>query len=127
MSADKMPVPISCEATLNGISTRADGTISFRLQSTREFNAEETTAVLQLNRMMLNMLLTPLKSEEAPFAIQGSDDKVSASERLRRRIFAWYKREQEANRVAKDASFDNFYAAKMQALIDFVDRKVNEP
>ena len=58
MTPDKMPVPISCEATLNGISTRADGTISFRLQITREFNAEETTAVLQLNRMMLNMVLT---------------------------------------------------------------------
>ena len=124
IDATKAIQPVSMEVTLNGVRTRSDGTLSLSIQTSREFTAQESVAVMQLNRMVLDMTLKPLKSEETPFEIKGSDEHIGVSERLRRCIFAWFKYEQEAGRTPKDEVFEIFRLKKMEQLIEFVKRKL---
>ena len=117
---------ISCEVTLNGVSTKQDGTLSLRIQTSREFNAVESVALMELNRMILNMQLVPLRFEDTPLEIEGSAESKSASERLRNCIFVWFKSEQDAKRLPPDAVFEIFRQQKMEMLIEFVKRKLPE-
>ena len=117
---------ISCEVTLNGVSTKQDGTLSLRIQTSREFNAIESVALMELNRMILNMQLVPLRFEETPLEIEGSTESKSASERLRNVLFVLFKSEQEAKRLPPDAVFEIFRLQHMEKIIDFVKRKLPE-
>jgi hypothetical protein len=80
---------------------------------------------MQLNRLILNMILTPLKVEDAPFEIKGSSDVKSPSQRLTACIYAWFKHEQETGQLTKDAVFEVFRLQKMEALIEFVKKKLD--
>ena len=117
---------ISCEVTLNGISSRADGSISLKLQTNREFSATETTALLELNRMILQMQLIPLKFEDAPMEIGGHADVKTPSQRLRAVLFVLFSHEKKTGVISQDEVFEFFYAKKVELLIDFIKKKLPE-
>lgn len=121
---EKLPVPISCEVTLNGVSTKADGTLSMRLQTSREFSAVESVAVMQLNRMVLELTLRPVKSEETPFEIKGNEDNLSESQRIRNALYALFKHEQETKKVPAEELFQTYYAKKCEKILDWIKAKL---
>lgn len=126
IDATKAAQPVSMEVTLNGVRTRSDGTLSLSIQTSREFTAQESVAVMQLNRMVLDMILRPLKSEETPFEIKGSDEHLSHSQRIRNALYCLFKFEQEKKTIPADELFEIYYAKKCERILDWIKRKLPE-
>lgn len=84
----------------------------------------ETLAMLRLRGVNLDCTLTALESVETPIEVKAGIDSPSPATRLRNTIFAWFSYEKEGGRVAKDAPFTPFYESKVDALIDFVKKKL---
>ena len=109
---------ISCEVTLNGVSTKSDGSISLRLQTSREFDAVDTTALFQLNRMALDMVLTPLKSNAPPLAIGGEVGGKTQSQRQRDIFYCLFMAQKGAREIPDETIFDVYLRQKMEAHLE---------
>jgi hypothetical protein len=83
--------------------------------------------LFKLCRINLQMLLTPLDEPiEAPVEVKGETQSKTPSQRLRAVLFAQFAYEKESGKIPKDELFENFYAKKVEKVIEWVKSKLPE-
>lgn len=111
---------------LNPISRRKDKSVKLSMD-TRECNPEELLSLMALESCEGWITFSPTSQEaeavEMPTESPNLDTK-SPSERMRSVLFIWYKQE-----VAKQkfvGTFDMFYGAKMDKIIESIKSKLDD-
>lgn len=109
---------IQIRTNLTSIRSRKDGSLGLSLE-TPELNPREKVLFMELQNVECETTFTPLEiQDEAPEIIKTSLDNKSPSQRLRDVLFVWYKQE------GTNELFDNWYAQKMEKIIDWVKTKL---
>lgn len=103
---------------LTSVRSRKDGSLGLSMD-TPELSPQEKVLFMELQNIECEMVLTPKDIKDvAPEVIQSGFDNKSPSQRLRDTLFVWYKQE------GSDELFDNWYAKKMEKIIDWVKTKL---
>jgi len=110
---------LTCSVILTSASTRADGSLGLRF-ATPELTAPDKTAFFEILNQNLKMLLQPQEGEPAELHdVKREFENKTPSMRLRAVLFvAW----QQAN---EPGAFEDFYRAKMEAIITKVKEQLN--
>lgn len=105
-------------AEIGTVSSRADGSVAFRV-ITGELRPSEAGAVLAFHGKACKVTVLP--HEGAPEEVVVVDSEITRKtpgQRLRAVLFLYWKNEGENGR------FEDFYAVKMEALIEHVKSKL---
>lgn len=116
-----MSKALTTDAIITSASTRADGSLSFRV-STPELSSEEKVALIDLAQKPLRLLIQPLDGQpEAMVEVKGKLAEKTPSQRLRAVIWHWWKQ----GGAGEVTSFEPFYQSKVEGLIEQVKSKLN--
>lgn len=112
------------DATLEGLSTRMDNTIKVTI-GTQELNDEQGLGLMKLRGKFIKVLLSDSAIEQKEveavdsLPIKDESNNKSNSQRLRSTLFVLW--QQSGTKV----SFDDFYNAKMNEIIEHFKSKLN--
>ena len=116
---------IQTPVILTGATTRADGSLGLRF-ATPEIDAASKTAFFELLNKNLRMLIQPV--DEAPTGLKDIKSEFSTkspSQRMRAVLFCLWKYRTE--RHLCEISFDAFYLAEANRIIDSIKDQLPEP
>ena len=121
---DKEPMKkIQLQATLEGVSTKKDGSLTVRF-STQELKPEEKVIVMEfLNDFgWLLFASNELKEEEVPKE-QAEFKGKTQSARLRNVLYVWFEQLKKEGKTTVD--WDKFYREKTEMLIEHIKEKLD--
>jgi len=106
-------------ARLNGISTKADGSVAMRFETAVEMNAEDTMLLIQYVRSegWLLFAMNQFQESDIPKDNTTSTEK-SPAKRLRSVLFVYWKENID------NGDFEVWYKKKMESIIDTVKEKL---
>ena len=109
---------IQVSTNITSVRSRKDGSLGLSLE-TPELSPKEKVLFMELQNIECETTFTPKDFDDKEInEIKTSLDNKSPSQRLRDVLFVWYKQD-KTNEL-----FDNWYAFKMEKLIDYVKGKL---
>lgn len=110
--------PISVQLNITSISAKPDGSI--RLSAyTPELTPQQKAIFFSLQNLNCKTLIQPEDSNEMPEEIKTDIDVKTPAQRLRSTLFVLWKQ------TDGKTDFNQFYAARMEKLIDAVKRQLD--
>ena len=111
---------ITTPATLTGISTKVDGSLSVRF-ATQELTSDKKLALIELQNQFGYICFAPSEAEAADIPeTQPDDTRKTQSQRLRAVLFLLYKQGERLD------DFDFYYREKMEKFIEHIKSKLND-
>lgn len=106
-------------AQIGSISSRADKSIGFRVQ-TGEMGPEQMAAFFPIQGQNAEILIKPLDAAaEPPVEVKSELEQKTMGQRVRGALFILH------GQLGKPGSFEEFYRAKMQVFLDSIKAKLD--
>ena len=100
-------------ARLNGVSTKADGSLSLKFETGMEMNAQETALLISYVRTEGYLLFAMNQFQESDIPKENAPSKEkSPAKRLRSVLFVYWKENIDSG------DFEVWYKRKMESIID---------
>ena len=111
---------ITTPATLTGISTKVDGSLSVRF-ATQELTSDKKLALIELQNQFGYICFAPSEAEAADIPeTQPDDTRKTPAQRLRAVLYCLWKQGEQLD------TFDAYYRGKMETLIEHYKTKLDD-
>lgn len=116
--------PIQLPAAITSISTKADNSLSLRI-NTQELSSEAKVELMNYLNVFGWICIVPnkLKEEEIPANDAEREEKKTLSERLRSVQFLYHRQQSNKGKITED--FDSWRRKAMESLIDQYKEKLD--
>jgi hypothetical protein len=112
------PAAIKSNAVITSITAKQDGSLGLRV-STPELTSEEKVAVMAIQGINIDLLITPLDSAPAETVeIKGDVNSKSQGQRIRAVLFLLWKQDGEKG------LFEEYYHQKTEKYIEYLKGKI---
>lgn len=110
---------VSLSLVITSVRSRKDGSLGLSIE-TPELTPQEKTIFMELQGINLDGTFLPMETPDVPeYKINTDLENKTPSQRLRGSLYVWWEQS------GKQGEFETFYKQKMEALIEFIKKKLD--